>query len=192
MSAAQGDRAPKSHSPVSTEILSVETIEIFEAELRNQGLLPQPDEYTGTLAQQLHNEINLWQWRARRAGCDARKLTFKIHLTSYILEKAKELLIFAQSITKEPSASTLERPGNFWCMNYNGRNEIHAKLQYLELFAAYLNGVHDQTENRYRQAHNLLLKSLSTRSGSAESLDKLKVLLPIDPQQFTTLLKTAY
>lgn len=181
--------ADRTNNP-KTDILSVETLEIFEAELRNQGLLPEPDEYNGTLAQQLHNEINLWQWRARRAGVDARTLAFKIQLADYVLEKAKELLIFAYSVTQEPSASSLERPGNFWCMNYNGRNEIHAKLTYLEHFAAYLNGVHEQSENRYRQALNLLLKSLSTRATAAENPEATKITLPIDPQKFSAVIYT--
>ena len=166
--------------------ISLEGLEMLEAELLNQQILIQRDASFQTLSQQLNHEVSVWSWRAVRLGMHSKEMFFEVNLPNYILSKAAELL----SVSKRSSESLLaarelQTPGS-------NSSLVLFRLQYLELFAAYLIGKYEKASSRYQRGLNLVLKTLCHRTAvlrEQEAKNLCRVQLPTTLRSFMAHLK---
>jgi hypothetical protein len=180
--------------------MEIEQLEMLEAELRNQGILPGETEGSGTLSQHALHTASILRWRARRAGIRGNGLHFSVDLPQYLLTRAAELdeqLRRQNDSTERQDLGLFVHRSGSWAKAHPALPHLFAELDYLERFAAYLLGAFDESRNTYQQGLNLILRVLArkrsmnmtqterklrqknTRSNPAE-----KITLPIDMLTF--------
>ncbi len=178
------------------EPLALEQLEMLEAELRNQAILPSLPENTPSLAQAAAVEINLYRWRARRTGVACNKLNFIVDVPRYVASLAVDLTSLLHperfSITSEEENSRTSQRTT-WRTVFTTEDKIRASLEYLELFAAYFKGHFDNPSNGYQRGLNLVLKVLATKQ-TTESIssvvqENISVCLPIRQTDFHSLIR---
>jgi len=149
--------------------LSVEELEMLEAELKNQGIInSRVDTYSDTLSQFARHRIGMLVWLARRTEISNEQIDFKI-----------DLLEFIKSLIREKYQE---------CVSLNLSKYSYDEIQYLEQFASYLNGEYSEPINKYEQGLNLVLRAI-TVTKSKYSENSLKCTLPISKVDFLKLLK---
>lgn len=132
------------HNPhsLSIEPLSVEALEMLEAELINQGILSISAD---SLSKRARREISLLLWNAKRQNATSDTITFKIDLKAFILFEVLKLC------TNDN-------------VNYSSLHSIKQKLKnelsYLEQFASYLNGAYEIPKSGYEKGLNLVLRAI--------------------------------
>jgi len=171
--------------------LEFSQVEMLEAELKNQGILPNGSGRGYSLTQIGSQESSLWCWRAERYGGKGKTLAFTMLLPEFVVSRAAELIVSAdsgESSRQSPSASMHRK-------KIESPTSMREELNFLERFAAYLCGAYDHAENRYQRGLNLVLQVLSCsmlrQSQAEESLDTLHFCLPITKAEFLTTLKSA-
>ncbi|OVE80348.1 hypothetical protein BVY02_00425 [bacterium J17] len=178
--------------------LSIEQLEMLEAELSNQGILPKLTENSCSLVQCAVHDSSVWRWRAQRFTVDTPKIDFLVNVPLYTLWRAQELsqiLLIDVPGKSENPAKVLKSHSNNWRLRTEDRNALILELEYLESFAGYLIGQFDEVSNRFQKGLNLILKVLSSSSLplSVGSIKKEKniliVSLPTERHEFFETLK---
>lgn len=149
-------------------VISLQTLEMLEAELHNQAILPPIYDNSSTLSQHVAHEINIWKWRARRRAINVQDISFTIDLGSYLAECALALLPYLEAKPSAEEQQTypmlMTQPNNAWRLNLTSKPHVQAKLYYLESFAGYLLGRFEDTNDRYKKGLNLILRSIAVRT----------------------------
>ncbi len=118
--------------------ISIDQLEMLEAELHNQGILSKTIE---TISQRVRHDAGLLGWHARRFGISPNQIEFLVDVPKYIIKKAQELEEETKSSTQN---STL----------------FPRELSYLDQFSSFILGKFDNTENKYEDALNVVLNVL--------------------------------
>lgn len=157
--------------------LSVEELEMLEAELKNQGIIKSTvntpnivsnNTVSDTLSKIARHQIGMLVWLARRTEVSNEQIDFKIDLREFIKSLIREKF-------QEGTTPNLSKYSN-------------DEIQYLEQFASYLNGEYAEPINKYEQGLNLVLKAITiTKNKHSES--SLKCTLPVSKVEFVKLLK---
>ncbi len=159
-------------------------LEMLEAELNNQGLLSRSIRTNYSLSQHIQYEANVWKWRAERVGFEGSKLHFCVDLPKYLISRAEELVASAEQ--KSGSADTALR-ASAWQKRFESQDALSSELRYLESFAAFLNGAHDNPENAYQRGLNLVLRVICSSKSVVD--ETLEISLPIHKSAFFAQLK---
>lgn len=176
------------------QILSIEQVEMLEAELKNQGLIPDTQ---NSLAQSAYQLVGLLRWRANRAGFFLKEIELVIDLPAFIINRAQTLAADLEVLAEEQNL--LAARGYGWGQNFT-TSSLLREISYLEGLAKYLlqrDGKKEKTP--YEKAQDILLsllaKSYFQRSEqpavSWERHDKLRLCLPISIQEFIAELSEA-
>jgi hypothetical protein len=171
-------------------------VEMLEAELKNQGILPRRLTQSFSLVQIVSQETSMWCWRADRYGSSGAELQFEINLPEYLVARAQELAMSLERDDTEldPSDALLKSSG-MWRRKVESPASVHEELQYLERFAAYLNGAFDHAANGYQRGLNLVLAVLSCsqlRMAEQREEDARSIFcLPLKKEEFFQTLKAA-
>ncbi len=162
-----------------TAPLTAEQLEMLEAELIHQGVLPNLTDRSIRLGHTLSHEINLLRWYARRSGLAGSEISFVVDLPRYILSRASVLAEFRECGERESN----------WRLN-SSLSE-HDEFAYLERFAAFLLADRDGGKNRYQKGLNLILRVLarSERSLNAKRSTPEETHSLVLPMQRRELLK---
>ena len=187
------DPARRRQAERLTSDLTLDGLEMLEAELRNQGILPT---LAPGLTQRALREASVLRWKARRSGVDESRLTFFVNISRYLTALGTHLT--EQQVERHADEENLFYLGTDSL--YSKRlpeSERAAQLAYLEAFASYLIGTFDQTSNRYERGMNLVLKVLSLRAkpraeskgANDEAHDQIPVTLPIESEEFVRLMR---
>lgn len=166
---------PRSRYP---KPLDIEQLEMLEAELQNQNILPKLSDSCLSLAQHALHEKNIWRWCARRYGFNSLNIRFVIDIAKYIIRCGEEIL----SISTDEVEVTLHGPTSEY------RKSVE-QIQYLDTFADYLTGSMENNQNRYQRGLNLLLKTLAYSPPFQKTPPHLVVCLPIEKKDFLKLLR---
>ncbi len=175
--------------------LELNTVEMLEAELTNQGILPVIVDSSSTLAQHIAHEVNIWRWRGRRVGTGGAKLHFNVTLAPYLIAKGHQLARYLEldSPIGNDSPSLISQPSNAWRINLGNKSQVTEKLEYLDSFAAYLLGNFNEARDKYQRGLNIVLKSLlghEQQEARLPSKEKLTLTLPLTSNNFFDKLKT--
>ena len=171
--------------PGETTLLELEQLEMLEAELRNQGILPSPDAPAIGLSQHALHSASILRWRARRAGVAGDTLNFRIDVPRYVLSRAKEIGEELASAGRDNIGSGTElllRRSASWGKGLESPSRLLGELEYLEAFSAYLLGHFDATTNRYQRGLNVVLRILAGKSKGVEP--EAKIVLPMEVKDF--------
>ncbi len=172
--------------------LEFSQVEMLEAELKNQGILPRHGTEKYSLTQIGSQQSSVWRWRAERFGGKGKSLSFTMNLPEFVIHRAEQLVQSseAQEASTQSSNSASVYGGKIDC-----KTSVKEELNYLERFAAYLCGAYDHAENRYQRGLNLVLQVLSCSAiRSAEkqrSEGQLDCCLPLQKKEFLSKLKSA-
>lgn len=126
--------------------LTLNQLEMLEAELINQGLLPVSEE---RIAEAALRQIALFRWKARRFGANQAVIDYRIDLPRFILALATEL---AES----------NGEGQYSLTQLGRSLNREARLNYLEDMAAFLLEQDQPTQNSYQRGLRLILRILQT------------------------------
>ncbi|HQH26197.1 MAG TPA: hypothetical protein PLP17_02285 [Oligoflexia bacterium] len=177
-------------------LLSIEQLEMLEAELQNQRLLGRLPAFAKSVHQHALQQASIWRWKARRLGVRENDLRFQVNLHQYLICYAEELLYGFETRRSglradgPPSATDAEREGT-----QELTPATLAVLQYLNRFAAYLDGQYESGRNRYERGLNVVLRVLNTpaaveQARDAETNGKKTITLPLTFKAFARLLKS--
>ena len=176
--------------------MSLASLEMLEAELTNQLLLPVLGENVPSLSQAAAFESNLLQWRARRMGVDGSRLEFQIQLAEYIGYLGSELIQLLREMKLSPAhllRGTLTTKRISWRAIFPSEEIVRAMLSYLDRFARYLFSERNALENRYQRGLNLVLKVVAeTRSEgprAASGSQKIQIALPVIMRDYLARLR---
>ena len=193
--AVETETATKADTP-----MVVATVEMLEAELTNQGILPGLAIGCMSISQNLAHEMNIWRWKARRIGTAHISLIFEVALPHYILERAEKIALFVAELERQPDTDSrlyFVQSRHTSTVAFNTEEEALSELSYLDAFAAYLTGAFDESENSFQRGLNLILKTLTSRSSESDvtmSADnesiEVRVTLPVSNQHFFRRLKS--
>lgn len=170
--------------------LNLEQLEMLEAELANQGLVPRSVSESFSIAQHAVHSAAILRWRAARAGYTTQLFDFRIDLPRYILTRAEE--IAAQLDAPPRDEDLLARRTDSWGRERESRTQLLKQLEYLSALAEYLIADHGEAStNRYHRGLSVVLRALSTQTNStnAELREGLEVTLPIAVSAFLQLLR---
>lgn len=159
-------------------------LEMLEAELNNQGLLSRSIRTNYSLSQHIQYEANVWKWRAERVGFEGSRLHFCVDLPTYIISRAEELLSSAE---QKSDAGESSLRASAWQKRFESQDALSSELRYLESFAAFLNGAHDNPQNGYQRGLNLVLRVICSSRSSVD--EKFEISLPINKSAFFSQLK---
>lgn len=185
------ERNADGHQTPTTRKLTLEQLEIFEAELRNQRILPLLGSATPTLTQDAQMEANLLRWRARRAGFLGSELQFRVDLERYTGMLAVDLMKLQSSGSEKndlEQITALSAQRQTLRSAYVTSAIIAEKLLYLDALASYLLGGFDAPQNKYQAGLNLILKILSSKSESATN-HGVSVVFPVTHKEFLSLVR---
>lgn len=171
--------------------LEFSQVEMLEAELKNQGILPRNSSHKYSLTQIGSQQSSMWRWRAERYGGKGRTLSFTINLPEFVIYRAEQLLQDSEvAETSAPSGSSASVYGGKIDCKTSRKDE----LNYLERFAAYLCGAYDHAENRYQRGLNLVLQVLSCSASRSLETEReegqLNFCLPLEKKEFLRKLKS--
>lgn len=166
-----------------------EQLEMLEAELRNQGILPKPEGEAQLISFRVMREIASLKWRARSIGLDKVNLHFAIDLPRYV--NARAIQLHQTTSVKSTSDSIRIDPliDGSSLSSYSNESE----MLFLERFAMFLTGEFERSANRYQRGLNVILRVL-TRSNKERSTSRFRagnrgsktsILLPISKREFT-------
>ncbi|MCB0325064.1 MAG: hypothetical protein KDD69_15880 [Bdellovibrionales bacterium] len=166
--------------------VELKQLEMLEAELTNQGILPRLRAGVLSLAQHVAQETGVWCWRAERCGVESNSLQFDVEIPRYIIARAGELLAPLSLDTPGP----VEPQTGVWRRAAEAPAVAIAELSYLDRFAAYLLGAFYDPANRYQRGLNLVLHVLVGAARAEEEQSSLLCLtLPLSKQAFFHQLK---
>jgi len=184
-----------------SEPLEIEDLEMLEAELENQGILPVLPSSCCSLSQLAYHEGNTWRWLARRTGYEGLEFKIYISVPEYIISRLHEV---APHIEKFGSASNdnplLFERRTIRHKTIGPQESLLAELSYLDRFALYLMGGFEATSNRYQQGLNVVLKVLAARArrvaettitAEQHRSEPIALCLPLSRPEFFRLLKTS-
>jgi len=166
------------------EPISLESLEMIEAELLNQGLLPDLGSEAHFLSKQASLEASYWLWRTRRHGVRDSEILFQVDLRAYLLRLVVE---YTESFAfKTRRSSPAIRQFTPWTVDESDSMEALEKLRYLNAFASILMSRHKpRAENRYQRGLDLLLELLAK---SAKPSGVKKLCLPLSRRDFLSFL----
>jgi hypothetical protein len=179
-----------------SQSLNLDQLEMLEAELINQGILLNLRSAGYTLAQQVAHEASVWRWRALRFGIEGSALSFQVILPHYLTQRAEELAraLCVGVAQPEDSPGNLRLPGTV-VPTADSCIPSATELQYLDRFAAYLNGEFESASNRYQRGLNVVLRAISTparqepQSATTPAAVVLILALPLTMKDFVRGLK---
>jgi hypothetical protein len=128
--------------------LSLVRLEMFEAELCNQNILPPMSELSWSLAKHCYLEANKYHWHARRFGYKSGRLRVLIDVPSYVIHKSEQLIYSYNRHLND----------NLYAYDFS---LALAMCQCFERYAYYLNGAYKKSTNRFQSGLNLILRTLS-------------------------------
>jgi hypothetical protein len=163
-------KIPVQSTPVSHP-LSIEELEMLEAELINQGILT-PD--VDALSKRVRREISLLLWNAKRTGASTGEINFKIDLMSFIVFEVNKLC-----------------PDEL-CSHHNThplRQKMKNELRYLDQFASYLTGAFEEPRSGYEKGLNVVLKAIM-KTHETEKTHTPDIIMPISKQEFMKKITT--
>ena len=192
--------------------IDIDSLEMIEAELVNQGILPRTSGQQFSIAQHAMHLISILRWRAVRSGAkNTDQIEFRINVPEYILSRHRELcsnLELPSSLTTGSETSTdsgqtgsanlngelLIRRTESWGQRKDSHKQILEQLEYLLRFASYLTGDLDYTSTRYERGLALVLRAVTTETTRAaqallQSQPTKFVTLPISVQEFLMVLR---
>ncbi len=159
---------PLPKSPIAYP-LSIEELEMLEAELINQGIL---NTEVNALSKRVRREISLLLWSGKRHNVSHSDINFKIDLRSFIKFEVLKL-------------STASDLGS--TVSYTLKQKLKNELAYLDQFAAYLNGAFEEPRSGYERGLNLVLKAIMKTNQRDET--RLSFTLPISKNDFIRILE---
>lgn len=162
--------------------LSLEQLEMFEAELSNQDLLRRRSDSVRALHQHAAHQINLLLWRAKRLGHSTESYEFLIDIPYYILE-CSIFMLKNLSTGRENDSDMYMSRGTFLGWSAENSTKLLYDLNYLDDFATYLLGAFNDQNSRYHKGLDLVLNVL--KRNSATSASHLQITLPISADEFT-------
>ena len=195
--AFRGERAPI-NCPKHPQPVSVSSLEMLEAELANQMIVPTLGEHTPSIAQAAAFEANLLQWRARRFGISGTQIQFQIDLGRYVGYLAVELIQLHREMKLSPAhllRGHLSSKRLSWRAIFPSDEIVRSTLQYLDRFAKYLLADDETAEGRFQRGLNLVLKVLAdgdseSRATAREALgNTTHVVLPVITRDYLTRLR---
>lgn len=204
----QAERPAGRNSPAVSELqnpISVSQLEMLEAELQNQGILPARKDRTKLLSQFANYEIDLWRWRARRVGSQSIDLQFAIDTPRYVVHCALNLLKrYEQTIDQAggensiadaasgvmAAASGLIEINNSWIIHISSDTNLPANLLYLERIATYVLGGYGRALNRFQRGLNVVLRALGSPKTAGDSLHTVRLVMPFSRPDFFRTLKS--
>lgn len=167
--------------PGAGPVHTLDELAMWEAELRNQGLVPpETDLRLGHFAAHQSNHL---RWRALRSGVPSSSLAFKVNVRALIVARAEQLIAGVRT-----APETRERGGSV---------EVR-ELRYLEALSARLIEQPEQLPSRYHRGLELLLRVIGAgrRSGAPGAPDgstgiegTLVIELPVAMPEFATSLR---
>ena len=170
--------------------MQLEQLEMLEAELKNQGILPKGE--ATTLAQHALHSASILRWRAQRGGITGDNIEFVVDVPEYLLRRAEEIekqLIELGAKDNSQESELFLRRSSSWGKAYDNQTRLLQDLGYLERFASYLLGKFDEDGNRYERGLNLILRIIAARNPAYFASRKTRIELPMDVKQFSATLR---
>jgi len=153
----------KDKSPIK-QPLSIEELEMLEAELLNQGIISAKSD---ALSKRVRREIALLIWNGKRNSSNFSSPNFRIELKSFIKFETIKLTTLNDNLKDQQIAPKIK---------------LKQDLKYLDEFAAYLNGAFENTKSSYEKGLNLVLRAIMK---TTEEIDEnLSFILPISKAEF--------
>jgi hypothetical protein len=149
--------------------LTLDELEMLEAELQNQNIIPTLDDSHITLSQSAAATINLMRWKAQRYGINPANFNFRINLQEFIISAAQ------LTLNNQKLSPTLPTDSEF--------------IDYLECFAEYLIAEHHTSASfpnmtSFQKGMHLVIKILN-RSNIPSTLQSTReIVLPISRNRF--------
>ncbi len=172
------------------EPMDIEQLEMLEAELTNQGILPAD---ATTVSQHALHSASILRWRARRAGVSADNVYFLVRVPEYVLMRADEIqreLQLRHSESREDTEELFLLRSASWGKGIDSHSRLQQDLLYVDRFASYILGKFGHDTNRYQRGLSLILKIIgNTRQLLSGEIERTNVELPTDPRAFTRRLK---
>lgn len=188
--AASLESASSTNSLIRYRDLNLEQLEMFEAELRNQGIVPGDSPSSFSIAQHAVHYAAILRWRAARIGITPPKIDFRVDLPRYILARAEEI---SSSLAPDSSdEDLLLRRTDSWGRERETRGQLLQQAEYLGHLAGFLIGQNDHASNRYERGLSVVLRAVSSSADSApeQVRDGLEVSLPMTVASFLQLLRS--
>jgi hypothetical protein len=173
----------ENYDPVKRHEISIEQLEMLEAELRNQGITS--DNGAVYLAQIASLDRNMLRWRARRSSIVCPELLFSLDIMAYLMRTACELI--ASLDGTEPDDQTRSR--FLWHALISTREQALTQIDYLEQLAFFFDGDESRTSNRFQQGLTLLLRILIKPERREAPENAVQVTLPTTSRELLNLLR---
>jgi hypothetical protein len=182
--------------------VTIAQLEMLEAELQNQGILPVRGDRTKLLSQFANYEVDLWRWRARRVGSESIEMHFSVDAPRYLIHCALNLLkryeqprgddnaVSEDVSSVMPGASGLIEINHSWITHVSSDANLPANLLYLERFATYLLGGYGRALNRFQRGLNVVLRALGSPTAPAPGTEAVMLTLPFSRPEFFRALKS--
>ncbi len=164
--------------------ITLDGIEMLEAELSNQGFLPSSSG-ARPISSHAINTANHLRWKAQRVEFDPDRLQFLVDLPRYLAHFA-QILTERERRTNGSDAELLINP----LENVSNRlTEIEWRA-YIENFARYFLTQQEFEANRYERGLNLVLRIVaqSAPPSTMGNKKKITIVLPIQPKEFGKIL----
>lgn len=174
------------------EPLAIENLDLLEAELNNQGIVPVP---AVTLTQQATRDASYLRWKLRCRGVQ-QEFRFLVDIARYLNSWAEKIKIQLASFSESSLLSGLEFADS---AELGDQQSALAQLYYLDSLAAYVIGRFSGQKHSLNHGLNLLLrhlahKDLASTKGTkppslASQLSFPTAVLPLDRKHFELLVR---
>jgi hypothetical protein len=181
--------------------IGLNELEMLEAELSNQGLIPkyrkngclrrpssdiEPSaraelilssraDSCATLAQKASLDAIAWRWRARRSGYKSHEIGFVVDVPNFLLYWAIELsakLEKSVSVSRRSNDETLFlRTPHVQSNQPENRASIVRKLRYIDAFAAFLLGNSSTQAGPFQRGLDVVLRALTANRSSSSQIE---------------------
>lgn len=164
--------------------LTIEELEMWEAELINQGfIIPVADI---RLSHTVFRQANLLRWRAARSGIENGSLTFNVHVPVLLIARAAQLVADVAILPAAP----VDRLEGARSSSETMQRDL-AELRYLEGIAARLTVRDEAPKSAYHRGLDLVLRVIGagTRRRHLNHSETLHVELPVTMPQFVSSIR---
>lgn len=172
--------------PATTPRLSIEELEMWEAELLNQGFISPVADIR--LSHLVFRQANLLRWRAARSGVEGGRLRFTVHVPVLLIARAAQIVAAVAVLPEHPDTRRAEEARS---SAETVRRDM-AELRYLEAIAARLTTAETAApKSAYHRGLDLVLRVIGagTRRSTHGPAEALMVELPVAMPQFVSSLR---
>lgn len=171
------------------------SLEMLEAELQNQSILPKSSERILHVAYRACHEINYLRWRARGSGLNATGIRFVIDLARYIIHCSMTHCSISDFSNNTIDTINHEPSIPLRLSKYDTRYDIQT-MEYFESFAGYLTGKYTRDTNKYNKGLNTLLTMMTHRQKDTDFNKQADtathtITLPISKADYMEAIKSA-